>query len=374
MKTYLWEHKNWFDFHYDTHALLGPLAGAHRAQGNLLGKTAALGITLGTEAQAEILVEEAVRTAEIEGMLLNRDAVRSSVAARLGLPEGVGIRHDRNADGVVDVLLDALRGHDTPLTLRRLNGWQAALFPTGYSGFHKIRVGRLRGDGPMQVVSGPIGNGTVHFEAPPRRQMEREVAQFIRWWNTSAGDMDGILRAAAAHLRFVTIHPYEDGNGRLARALTDMALAQDERSAMRVYSLSSQIVTTKKEYYAVLEAVQTCRKDVTAWFSWFLECFIAATAASEDKMAGVFANAAFWQKHAQTPLNERQKKVITKLLEAGPAGFEGGLTTRKYVGMTKTSSMTAYREITDLLAKGILRHSGGKGRSVRYDLAWPSAA
>jgi Fic family protein len=369
MKKYLWEQKNWFEFQYDPRALLKPLADARRAQGNLLGKTAALGIELKTEAQAEILVEEAIRTAEIEGMALNRDAVRSSVAVCLGMPPGVGIKCDRNADGLVDVLVDAIRFHDKPLTMERIHGWQAALFPTGYSGFHKIRVGAVRGDEPMQVVSGPVGRPTVHFEAPPIKQMERELRLFVDWWNRSCGTMDGILRAAAAHLRFITIHPYEDGNGRITRALTDMALAQDEISRMRMYSLSSHIVKTRKEYYAILEGVQTCRIDVTEWFLWFLRSFVAAIENSQGKIAHVFAKATFWQKYAQTSFNGRQKKVIQKLVEAGPQGFEGGLTTRKYVGMTKTSKMTAYREITDLLEKGILRRAdGSKGRSVRYEL------
>lgn len=370
MKKYLWEHKNWFDFKYDTNTLIEPLAKARRIQGSLLGKIALLGITLETEAQAEILVEEAVRTAEIEGMVLNRDAVRSSVALRLGLPSGVGIKHDRNADGLVDVLLDAIRSYDKPLTIERLHGWQAALFPTGYSGLHKIRVGGVRGDEPMQVISGPIGRNKIHFEAPPRKQTEQELDLFIHWWGGSLGKMDGMLRAAAAHLRFVTIHPYEDGNGRIARALTDLALAQDEKSRMRMYSLSSQIVKTKDEYYKVLEDVQNCRLDVTEWFLWFLQSVIAAIEHSQKDIAHVFAKAEFWKKYAQTSFNDRQKKVIQKLLEEGPGGFEGGLTTRKYVGMTKTSKMTAYREITDLLEKGVLRHASGKGRSVKYELTF----
>jgi Fic family protein len=368
MKKYIWENKKWFEFKYDSNTLMEPLAKARLIQGNLLGKIALLGITLETEAQAEILVEEAVRTAEIEGMVLNRDAVRSSVALRLGLPHGVGIKQDRNADGLVDVLLDAIRFHDKPLSIERLHGWQAALFPTGYSGLHKIRAGEIRGDEPMQVISGPIGRTKIHFEAPPKGQVQREIQLFIDWWSSSLGKMDGMLRAAAAHLRFVTIHPYEDGNGRIARALTDMALAQDEKSRMRMYSLSSQIVKTKEDYYAVLEDVQNCRIDVTAWFLWFLQSVVAAIENSQENIAHVFAKAEFWKNHAQTSFNERQKKVIQKLLDAGPRGFEGGLTTRKYVGMIKTSKMTAYREITDLLEKGVLRHAAGKGRSVRYEL------
>lgn len=374
MKKYLWEHPNWFDLKYDAAALIEPLAKARRAQGSLLGKISLLGITLETEAQAEVLVEEAVRTAEIEGMILNRDAVRSSVAVRLGLPSGVSVRHDRNAEGLVDVLLDAIRFHDRPLTLKRLHGWQAALFPTGYSGLHKIRTGKVRGDDPMQVVSGPVGRTKIHFEAPPREQAERELRLFIDWWDRSPDTMDGMLRAAAAHLRFVTIHPYEDGNGRIARALTDMALAQDEKTRMRMYSLSSRIVEAKEEYYTVLEEVQNCRADVTEWFLWFLGNVTAAIERSQGHIAHVFMKSGFWSRHAQTPLSERQKKVVQKLLDAGPGGFEGGLTTRKYVGITKASKMTAYREITDLVEKGVLVHASGKGRSVHYELNFDNSS
>jgi Fic family protein len=316
-----------------------------------------------------VLVEEAVRTAEIEGMVLNKEAVRSSVARRLGLPHGVNIR-DRNADGLVDLLLDAIRFNEKLLTLARLNGWQAALFPTGYSGLKKIRTGRLRGHEPMQVISGPIGKEKVHFEAPPKEQVDKELPLFIDWWNNSPGSMDGIIRAAAAHLRFVTIHPYEDGNGRIARALTDMALAQDEKLKVRFYSVSSQIMRIREEYYNILENVQRCRVEVTKWFLWFLECVTAAIEHSQDIIAHVFRKAEFWKKHAQTQLNDRQRKVITKLLETGDKGFTGGLTTRKYVRMTKTSRATAFREINDLLTKGIIRHLSGKGRSVSYEIVW----
>lgn len=344
-----------------------PLAEARYAQGSLLGRMQSLDIKSETQAQAAVLLEEAVHTAEIEGVLLNRNGVRSSIAVRLGLPQGIGIK-DRTADGLVEVLLDAVRFYEKPLTLARLNGWQAALFPTGYSGFHKIRAGQLRGNEPMRVVSGPVGREKIHFEAPPKNLLKNEMDLFLKWWNTSLGSMDGILRAAAAHLRFVTIHPYEDGNGRIARALTDMALAQDEKLTMRFYSLSSEIMKKRNEYYTVLEDVQKYREDVTKWFVWFLKCFTDATMQSQGIIAGVLNNAAFWQKHAQVRINERQKKVIKKLLEAEPAGFEGGLTTRKYVGMTRSSRATAYREIMDLVNKGMLRPLGGQGRNVSYGL------
>jgi Fic family protein len=365
---YIWEHKNWFDFKYDKAALLKPLSGLRILQGKLLGRIAALDIKLETEAQGVILVEEAIRTAEIEGQKLNRDAVRSSVAVRLGLPKGVGA-HDRNIDGLVDVLLDAVRFHDKPLTMERLNGWQAALFPSGYSGLRKIRTGKLRGDDPMQVVSGPIGKEKIHFEALPRQRLDEEIKMLLKWWSSSKDSMDGILRAATAHLRFVTIHPYEDGNGRLARALTDMALAQDEKLRVRFYSVSSEIMRMRDEYYRILEDVQKCRIDVTEWYLWFIQSVTASIGHSQDIIANVFARVDFWNQHAQAQLNERQKKVLNRILEAGSGNFAGGLTTRKYVSIAKVSRATAFREISDMLDKKILCQLPGKGRSVHYDLS-----
>jgi Fic family protein len=367
---YIWERKDWFDFQYDNAALLKPLSELRVLQGKLLGRISSLDIKLETEAQASVLVEETVRTAEIEGQKLNRDAVRSSVALRLGLPKGVG-QHDRSVDGLVDVLLDAVRFYDKPLTLGRLNGWQAALFPSGYSGLRKIKVGKLRADAPMQIVSGPIGKEKVHFQAPPKECLDEEMRLFLKWWNSSSGSMDGILRAATAHLRFVTIHPYEDGNGRLARALTDMALAQDEKLKIRFYSVSSEIMQMRNSYYRILEGVQKGRVEATEWYLWFIKRVTASIEHSQDIISDVFKRVDFWNRHAQSGLNERQKKVVNRILEAGQGKFSGGLTTRKYVSITKTSRATAFREIAGLLDKKILRQLPGKGRSVHYDLVWP---
>jgi len=369
---YIWERKNWFDLEHDHAVLLEPLSQLRILQGKLLGRTASLDINLETEAQSAILVEEAVRTAEIEGQKLNRDAVRSSVAAKLGLPRGVGAQ-DRSINGLVDVLLDAVRFHDKPLTLERLNGWQAALFPSGYSGLRRIMTGALRGDEPMRVVSGPVTKEKVHFEALPKERLADEMRLFLKWWHSSHGHMDGILRAATAHLRFVTIHPYEDGNGRIARALTDMALAQDERLKVRFYSVSSEIMYTRDEYYKILEDVQKCRVPVTQWHVWFITCVTKAVERSRDIIAHVFARVDFWNQHSRTQLNERQKKVLNRILEAGPGNFVGGLTTRKYVSIANVSRATAFREIADMLDKKILRQLPGKGRSVHYDLIWPQA-
>jgi Fic family protein len=253
-------------------------------------------------------------------------------------------------------------------------GCRAALFPSGYSNLRKIAAGKLRGQKTMQIVSGPIGKEKVHFEALPRQQLAKEMRLFLKWWNSSSGTMDGILRAAAAHLRFVTIHPYEDGNGRLARALTDMALAQDEKLLIRYYSVSSEIMRSRNEYYQILEDVQCCRASTTQWFLWFIKCVTASIEHSQDIMAGVFMRVDFWAQHAETQLNEQQKKVVSRILEAGPGNFTGGLTTRKYISITKVSRATAFREITDLLDKKILRRLPGKGRSAHYDLIWPKGA
>ncbi len=369
---YIWKNKNWFNFEYDNPAVLKALTRLRVLQGKLLGRIASLDIKLKTEAQGAVLVEEAIRTAEIEGQKLNREAVRSSVAVRLGLPHGVGI-HDRNVDGLVDVLLDAVRFYNKPLTLKRLNSWQAALFPSGYSGLKKITVGKLRGLEPMRVVSGPIGREKIHFEAIPKKRLAKEMHLFLKWWNSSLSEVDGILRAAAVHLRLVTIHPYEDGNGRLARALTDMALAQDEKIKIRFYSFSSEIMRRRNEYYKILEDVQHCQADAIQWFLWFIETLTSAIERSREIISNVFIQSQFWNQHAQTQLSEHQKKVLNRILEAGPGKFIGGLTTRKYVGIAGVSRATAFREITDLLNKKILHQLPGKGRSVHYDLIWPKA-
>ncbi len=367
---YIWQLKNWHHFKYDTTALLKPLSDLRVMQGKLLGRVAGLDIGLGVDAQASILVEETVRTAEIEGQQLDRASVRSSVAVKLGLSKGVGTM-DRYANGLVDVLLDAVRFYDKPLTQARLNGWQASLFPTGYSGLRKLRVGKLRGNEPMQIVSGPIGKEKIHFEAMPRELLDEEMRFFLKWWQASADRMDGILRAAQAHLHFLTIHPYEDGNGRLARAMTDMALAQDEKIKVRYYSVSSEIVRRREAYYQILENVQQCRVDVTSWYLWFIQCIHSSIEQSRAMISEVLLRHDFWNKHAQTLITDRQKKVINRILEAGPGNFEGGLTTRKYVHIAGVSRATAFREITDLLDKNILKRLPGSGRNVHYDLIWP---
>ncbi len=374
---YIWQHSSWPDFRWDHAVLLEPLGDCRFQQGKLLIQMNTLGFDTRQQARAEILIQEALKTSEIEGERLDPNAVRSSVARRLGLPSaGLPTSEDRQADGVVDILLDATLNHAQALTTKRLLGWHAALFPTGYSGMHKIRVASWRDDhnGPMQVVSGPMGREKIHYQAPPATQLTNEMNQFIRWWGKSPVRMDGLLRAAVGHLRFVAIHPFEDGNGRIARALTEMALAQDENLSMRYYSLSTQIMAERKAYYQILERTNTADGDITEWILWFLQCMSRAFQRSDQLLSNVMLKARFWQRYAQTGLKERQAKVINRLLEAGPGGFEGGLTNRKYAGMGHISKATAQRELADLVQKGILRTNQGGGRSTSYDLCWEAFA
>lgn len=370
MTHYIWQNKDWPNFRWDTNILLPALSECRLLQGKLLSRVSSLGLALGREAQAEIVVEEAVKTSAIEGERLSRESVRSSVARRLGLPSA-GLPADRHADGLVSILLDAAQNFDMPLTAERLHGWHAALFPAGYSGLHKVRAGEWRGDEPMRVVSGPVGRETVHFEAPPVDCVDGEMRRFFRWWKDEKGKLEGVLRAAVAHFYFITIHPYEDGNGRLARALTDLALAQDDRQAVRYYSLSAQIMAERDTYYEVLEKCQKGDGDVTEWLSWFLGCFSRSLTRSDQILTAVFDKAGFWSLHAHTLLNERQRKVVNRLLDCGREGFEGGLSTRKYASMTGVSRATAFRELEQLLGLGVIRRRPGGGRSVSYELVWP---
>ena len=370
---YIWQKKNWTHFSWQSDRLLPLLGKARHVQGKILARAKSLELALTHEAQAEILTEEAVKTAAIEGEVLDIDVVRSSVARHLGLPRAGLPRIERYVDGLVEILLDATKNYNKPLTSQRLKAWHAALFPTGYSGLHKIRVGQWRGLEPMQVVSGALGREKIHFQAPPNDKLGEEIKTFFIWWKKSLGHTEGFLRAAIAHFWFVTIHPFEDGNGRITRVLTDMALAQDENLQVRFYSLSSQIMEERNAYYGVLEKCQKGKQDITEWLVWFLGCLIRAMEKSETIIATVLTKAEFWQKHNQTTLNSRQRKVVNRLLDAGKGKFEGGLTTRKYVSLTKTSRATAFREISDLVEKGVLiQNQKNKGRNVNYDIKWSS--
>lgn len=370
MRT-IWQDNNWPKLRWESEPLLPLLSKARLAQGKLLTQVAGLGFGLSREARADILTEEAVKTSAIEGERLNRESVRSSVARHLGLPTAGLPPANRSVDGLVEVLLDATQNYSRPLTSARIKRWQAALFPTGYSGLMKIRTGRWRGrEHPMQVVSGAVGREKIHYEAPPGERVELEMNRFLSWWKTSQSREEGLLRSGLAHFYFVTIHPFEDGNGRIARALTDRALAQDEKLPARCYSLSSQIMEERDDYYAVLETSQKGRGDVTGWLQWYLGCHSRAVTKAGKLIADVLAKAGFWQRQDQTELNERQRKIVNRLLDAGREGFQGELTTRKYVSLAKVSRATAFREISDLLEKGILRQNPAKGRSASYDLNW----
>lgn len=367
---YVWQRANWPNFSWQNDKLLHPVGRTRFCQGRLLSRIRGLGMNLSQEAQAEILTEETIKTAAIEGQSLSRNSVRSSVARRLGLPIAGLPSAERHVDGLVEMILDATARYNEPLTAERLKGWQAALFPTGFSGLRRIRTGTWRGPVPMQVVSGPVGREKVHFEAPPADRIGEEITRFLSWWEASLDNTEGLLRAGIAHFRFITIHPFEDGNGRIARALTDMALAQDERLSKRFYSLSAQIMAERDQYYKILEQCQKGDDDITAWLLWFLGCLERAVKNSETLISKVLAKADFWQRHGQTPMNDRQRKVVKRLLDAGQGGFEGGLTTKKYVSIAKTSRATAYREISDLVGKRVLMQNEGKGRNVSYDLVW----
>lgn len=365
---YIWQSENWPKLRWNSVTLLPLLGKARLAQGKLLAKVANLGFKLSLEARADILTEETIKTAAIEGENLSKESVRSSVARHLGLPITGLPPVNRSVDGLVEVLLEATQSYKKPLTAAGLKRWQAALFPTGYSGLTRIAVGKWRGRQPMQVVSGAVGREKIHYEAPPGEMVDKEMRQFLSWWKSSLNQEEGLIRSGLAHFYFVTIHPFEDGNGRIARVLAEMALAQDEKLANRYYSFSSQIMKERNDYYHTLEICQKGSGEVTEWLQWYLECYIRAVEGVWVLITHVVAKAEFWQRHDRTQLNERQRKVVNRLLDAGKGGFLGGLTTRKYVAMTKTSRVTAYREISDLVQKRILRQNPAQGRSVSYDL------
>ena len=368
---YIWQLTQWPSLRWNSEILLPLISRARLMQGKLLTKVASLGFKFSREARADILTEEVLTTSAIEGERLSRDSVRSSVARHLGLPTAGLTTTTRSVDGLVEVLLDATQHYQVALTTARLKRWQAALFPTGQSGLRKIRTGQWRGpDQAMQVVSGAVGRERVHYEAPPGPRVSQEMERFLIWWKTSVTHEDGLLRSGLAHLYFVTIHPFEDGNGRVARALTEMALAQDEHQPIRYYSLSSQILEERRAYYRVLEACQKGEGDVTPWLQWYLGCYTRAVDRAERLIGDVLAKATFWQWHSQVDLTPRQRKVLNRLLDAGKGGFQGGLTTRKYVAMAKISRATAFREISELVEKGLLTQNPAGGRSVSYDVKW----
>jgi len=369
-RRWIWQHPNWPAFTWDESVLSAGLSRARRAQGELAGVARVLDSKLDLSAQLEVLTLEGLTTSAIEGEKLDAESLRSSIARRLGLPT-VGLsQSSRAVEGLVEVLLDATQRYDQPLTLERLSGWQAALFPTGRSGLVEIRVGKLRSHAPMQIVSGPIGRERVHYEAPPRARLRREMHTFLKWFNEPPAGLDGMLRAGLAHAWFEVLHPFEDGNGRVGRALLDMALAQDEGRSVRLYSLSARFMHQRDAYYASLERISCGGLDVTLWLKWFLEQLEAAIRSSESLVAAVVEKARFWMQHAQSEFNERQRKALNRMLEAQPGGFVGGMTNRKYANLTKTSPATAQRDLARLVEAGCLVLKGS-GRGARYELKLP---
>ena len=364
--TYIHETEGWTEFTWSTETLAQALAAVRHRQGRLLGRMEGLGFELRTEASLTTLTSDVVKSSAIEGETLNPEEVRSSIARRLGIDVGGYVPASRDVEGIVEIMLDATQNYARPLTTERLFGWHAALFPTGRSGMHRITVGawRTAASGPMQVISGPIGRERVHFEAPAAERLGTEMDRFLAWFNGDA-DVDPVLKAALAHFWFVTIHPFEDGNGRIARAIADMALARADGTSSRFYSMSAQIEAERRDYYQQLEAQQRGDLDVTPWLAWFLGCLDRALTRAEETLAAVTAKARIWEFVNRQPINDRQRLIINRLLD----GFEGKLTTSKYAKIAKCSADTALRDIRELLDRGVLVQNPGGGRSTSYRIA-----
>jgi Fic family protein len=364
-RIYIHDLPGWPGFHWDRDRLAEPLATVRMKQGRLIGHMEALGFHLQTEAVLHTLTSDVIKSSEIEGERLDTEQVRSSIARKLGVDIGALKPADRNVEGVVEMMLNATGQYDRPLTAIRLFAWQASLFPTGRSGLRKIKTGRWRDDGtgPMQVVSGPAHREKVHFEAPAAARLPGEMKAFLKWFNAPPAG-DAVMKAALAHLWFVSVHPFDDGNGRIARAITDMALARSESSSQRFYSMSAQIQQERNAYYDILERTQSGRMDITQWMEWFLGCLGRAIDGARTTLNAVLAKARFWETFAATPLNVRQREIVNRLLD----GFEGKLTTSKYAKITDCSQDTALRDILDLVESGILTRGDAGGRSTSYEL------
>lgn len=362
---YIHQKAGWPNFHWNSEKLLKVLGEVRSLQGKLLGNMESLGFGLREEANLQTLTVDIIKSTEIEGEILNPEQVRSSLARRLGIEISKSVYSERNVDGVVDMLLDAIQKCDKPLTRERLNDWHYSLFPTGRSGIYKILVGKLRDDstGPMQVVSGAMGKEKVHYQAPDAVILKKEIDQFIDWFNNE-NENDPVIKSGIAHLWYVTLHPYEDGNGRMTRALTDMLLTRADGVKQRFYSMSSQIRLERKEYYQILEKTQKGTLDITIWLEWFLNCLKHAIEASYVMLDKVIVKDKFWTKHSTEIKNERQKLLLNKLMD----GFEGKLNTSKWAKIAKCSTDTALRDIQDLLEKGILDKEPGGGRNTSYKI------
>jgi Fic family protein len=367
MKPYIYQRKDWPQFTWNNEALISTLVKVRNMQGKLIGRMESLGFELKAEANLETLTLDVLKSSEIEGEILDSDQVRSSIARHLGMDISGLIASDRNVDGVVEMMLDATLRHEKSLTKKRLFGWHSALFPTGKSGMHKIAVGNWRddSDGPMQVVSGALGKEKVHFQAPDASDLNKEMKVFIDWFNTEF-KLDPVLKAAVAHFWFVTIHPFDDGNGRIARAIADMQLTRADESAQRFYSMSAQIRLERKQYYDILEKTQKGSLNINEWLQWFLNCLMSAINATDKTLSKVLFKAQFWKMNASTILNDRQRLLLNKLLD----GFEGNLTSSKWAKIAKCSPDTALRDIQDLISKEILRKESAGGRSTNYGLGF----
>lgn len=356
------ERKNWFNFKWKNEQLVALLGEVRHLQGKVLGQMEGIGFSLKEEAMLTTLTLDVLKSNEIEGEVLNKDQVRSSIARKLGLEISGLVDSPRNVDGVVEMMLDATQNFSKPLTEKRLFGWHAALFPTGWSSMHKIEVGKYRMD-KMQVVSGAMGKEKVHYEAPNPDLVKVEMNRFIDWFNKES-TVDAVIKAAIAHFWFITIHPFDDGNGRIARAITDMLLAKSDNTSQRFYSMSNQILNERKQYYNILEKTQRGDGDITNWLEWFLFCLKRTLLNTENILKSVLVKAKFWEDHITTVFNDRQRLMLNKLLD----GFDGKLTSSKWAKITKTSPDTALRDIQDLIAKGVLQKEAQGGRSTNYEL------
>ena len=369
---WIWQQPEWPAFTWRDAALAPLLREINQLQGKLLGSTGAIAGSESLRSEMDALLQNAINTSAIEGEQLNVGSVRSSLAKRLGLDQAGLPPGTPQTEGLADVLLDATRNPKLTLTEGRFYSWHKALFPSEEQAITPIHVGELRGEEPMQVVSGPVGRQTVHFEAPPRKVLDAELVFFFDWFNQTQNDagVDPVLRAGIAHLWFVTLHPFDDDNGRLARAITDLALAQAEHHSVRFYAMAATIMENRKAYYEVLENTQRNSLDVTPWLEWFLAMLRQTLQEAVQRIDYVLQKTKFWQRHAQTVLNERQIKVLNRLLDVGPEGFEGGLNARKVMSLTNVSKATATRDLVELVDKGCLVQRPGGGRSTSYDINW----
>ena len=365
MAKYIYQNENWTDFTWNDKQVSVLLAQVRNLQGRLLGKMSALGFGFQAEATLETITLDILKSSEIEGEKLNQAQVRSSIARRLGVEAGGLVTSARNIDSIVEMMLDATQKYELPLTEERMFGWHNALFPAGYSSGYKIDVARYR-KGEMQVVSGAMGKEKVHYEAVAVEKVKSEMDKFLKWINAENGKIDSVVKVAIAHLWFVTIHPFDDGNGRIARTISDMLLARSDESNRRFYSMSAQILKERKKYYGALEKTQhSINSDITAWLDWFLNCLKNALLASEKILQSVLQKAYFWNRNAKTTFNDRQVKMLNKLLGGD---FRGKLQSSKWAKICKCSQDTAIRDIKDLIEKGILKQDQQGGRSTTYEL------